>query len=492
MKKKAHAIPEDDILIPEGERVTRMASLAGTMRHVGFGHDAILAALQEVNDRQTEFPLDEEKIEDIARSISRYAPAVAKVASDFYELPDTVAMKASEINIEHIPKRDWIMSSRYLGGFVSVIIAPGGVGKSSLSILDAVAIATGNPLTGFDIVKPGAVWIYNTEDSLDEIKRRIAAISMYYKIPLSDLKNVYISSGRDHPLIFAKTGQNGIEINTNAIESTAKFIHDNKIVLLIIDPFIRCHEVDENSNVAIDKVVWCLQRIIDKTGCAIGLVHHTSKAGYKLGSNKNGDEPDMYAARGATALINAARIAHVLITMSEKEAKKLGINPEIHRWYMRLDNAKANLQPPAKNALWFQKINMTLCNGDEVGTIEPVDLIDIEASNKQVELKTERSIYGEILDDYLNIGEEMKVTDFVSTLKKEGKYAHLITVTSEKQQKANVIKVLEGGITFGEKCFKYIQKGSERNPNRNWIVCTKITKERTGNEVETGNCKVLA
>jgi hypothetical protein len=129
---------------------------------------------------------------------------------------------------------------------------------------------------------------------------------------------------------------------------------------------------------SIDKVAWCLQRIADKTGCAVGVVHHTRKPS---GTSRL----DVDSSRGASALVNAARIAHVLQTMTENEAKTYGISAAQRGWYMRLDNAKANLQPPADAAYWFRKQSLTIPNGDEVGVIEAVTLVDkrSETANKE-------------------------------------------------------------------------------------------------------------
>lgn len=40
------------------------------------------------------------------------------------------------------------------------------------------------------------------------------------------------------------------------------------------DPFVSSHEVDENANVLIDKIVKRWKRLAHETRCAIVLVHH--------------------------------------------------------------------------------------------------------------------------------------------------------------------------------------------------------------------------
>jgi putative DNA primase/helicase len=64
-------------LIPEGERNSRLTSLAGSMRRSGMAQGAIEAALQDVNQRQCSPPLPDSEVSTIARSVTRYEPALS-------------------------------------------------------------------------------------------------------------------------------------------------------------------------------------------------------------------------------------------------------------------------------------------------------------------------------------------------------------------------------------------------------------------------------
>lgn len=63
-----------DQSIPEGQRNSHLASLAGTMRRRGMSSEAIEAALLEENSLRCMPPLDESEVRRIARSVGRYAP----------------------------------------------------------------------------------------------------------------------------------------------------------------------------------------------------------------------------------------------------------------------------------------------------------------------------------------------------------------------------------------------------------------------------------
>jgi len=61
-------------LIPDGERNSRITSLAGSMRRRGMAQEAIEKALLDVNWRQCSPPLLDDEVLRIAQSVSRYEP----------------------------------------------------------------------------------------------------------------------------------------------------------------------------------------------------------------------------------------------------------------------------------------------------------------------------------------------------------------------------------------------------------------------------------
>lgn len=465
-ERKEPLVLQENQVINEGERVNTLVSFAGTMRARGMGYEAILAALYAVNDNQTSEPIPESKILDIARSVARYAPDVAQDAAEFIEPPKWEVISWSDINLSEIKKRDWIMRNRYIAGFISLLVAPGGLGKSTLAALDAVAVATGHPLTGFNVERPGAVWIYNTEDPLDEIKRKAAAIALQHNLDMKHLSNIYSSSGRDKPFVLAKYTKNGVVINGKAIQEAISFIQEKSIALMIVDPFVRSHEVSENENMQVDKVAWCFQHIADKTNCAVCLVHHTNKGALNPGNT----EQSMNSVRGATSLVNAARVAHTLTVMSEKEAGKYGVAAEKRRWYMRLDNVKANLQAPAERADWYEKISIDLFNGDTVGTIKPINLSDVKAERKKEAQEVEKRDFIDFLDENISPGEVYPLKVLRDIMLENPDYEHLFPgLKTERRTIPRMIYLLGLGLSTSAKVFRYKPEPDKRV--KHWVFC---------------------
>lgn len=293
--------------------------------------------------------------------------------ADFDDLPDLLDptipaipfKRGSDIVAADIPKREWLLGDRYLKGYMTATIAPGGAGKSSLIMAELLSIASGKPLTGLSVYQQGKVWCYNTEDPLDELERKAAALAQHHGLDPSDMSNLLLSSGLEKPLILvSESRKGGLKVNDVIIESIIKIIKEENILVLALDPFVRLHRCDENNNMAIDLVAQCLTRISTATNCAISICHHTRKK-----SNSGSDAGNMESARGASALINACRIAHTVVGMTAKEALDNKINPDKAGFYFRLDSAKANLSAPQSTTTWFERKSVTIDNGDCVGAV---------------------------------------------------------------------------------------------------------------------------
>lgn len=270
-----------------------------------------------------------------------------------------------------IPPRDWVLGRRFLAGAVTGGFGAPGTSKSTMSLLSALAIATGrSDLTGEVVYKPGVVWVHNNEDDEEELLRRIGGLLKYYNIPLATVrKNLLISSGAVRRLRVAYREQQGVVVDDAVAEIIAQ-IKARKVVFMAVDPFVSVHDgIGENDNEDIEKVVMALRSIAQKTGCAMDLVHHTVK---NHTGNTEARAGDMNAARGAGALAGAVRAAYTLSPMSDKSIALLGIAPEEGWRYVRLDMAKGNYSPRDKTAYWFRLESVALGNGARDGLADPM------------------------------------------------------------------------------------------------------------------------
>lgn len=297
-------------------------------------------------------------------------------------LPDTLdkdakglpLLRVADILDTESPKRDWIIDGYLLGSFLSLTGAPGGTGKSNFEILKALAVVTGKPLLGnkVKIIKSGPVVLYNCEDPLDEMIRRVQAFCCILNLSRSDVKDLYLVSGRDHSLRVASVDQKGeVVFNHKAVATLGTTVKSVGAIVMSIDPLVRTHWLNENDNMAMDKVTQAFQRVSSETGCALSIVHHTNKAALNSGSR---DSSSQVVFRGAGSLVASARIGHVLTTMNDDEARKLRIPIEKRKFYFKVENAKANLSAPAEYADWYESVGQEISNGETIGVCRPVDL----------------------------------------------------------------------------------------------------------------------
>jgi hypothetical protein len=159
-----------------------------------------------------------------------------------------------------IPKRRWLYKPHYIRQFTSLTISTGGVGKSSLVIAEALAMVSGKPLLGItpEVQSEGRklrVWYWNGEDPLEELNRRFAATIKHFELKPDDIGDrLFLDTGRVQPIIIAEEIRREVQVYVPVVKAVIETITDNKIDVLIVDPFVTCHRVHENDNAAIGRV----------------------------------------------------------------------------------------------------------------------------------------------------------------------------------------------------------------------------------------------
>lgn len=268
-----------------------------------------------------------------------------------------------------IRPRQWLYGTQLLRGFVTVLVAPGGTGKSTYAMVVAAALASGKRLLGEHIFAQVNTAILNLEDPMEELDRRLAAITLRFKLERDELAGkLFLHSGEDRPVTMAALGDDGFTVVHPDEEALTAEILAHGIGLLEVDPFAESHTLEENSNPQMIQAAAAWRRIARATNCAIMLVHHVRK----------GTVLDIDAARGAKGLTDSARVGLLLSSMGDSDAETLGITAE-ERWqYVRLDDAKTNMAPKATKARWFKLEREDLGNGtdeypsgDKVATMIP-------------------------------------------------------------------------------------------------------------------------
>jgi hypothetical protein len=270
---------------------------------------------------------------------------------------------------QEIPPREFVYGHHLIRGFVCVDVAPGGVGKSTQIITDALAMVTRRSLLGDEPRDHLRVWLWNGEDPQPELERRIAAACGYYKITADDIGGrLFVDSGRDKEIIIVTEDKNKIVYAEPIIDALKATLFQNEIDVLIVDPFVTTHGVPENDNTKIAAVAKSWANIADECGCAVQIVHHVRKG--------DGREISAEDARGAGALVNAARSVRLLNPMTPEEESAAGLTHGERFGYFRVTNGKSNLTKRSDHSEWRELVSVPMGNAankfgpqDHVGVV---------------------------------------------------------------------------------------------------------------------------
>ncbi len=204
----------------------------------------------------------------------------------------------------------------YLYADVGILIAPGGVGKTTLVIYEAICVSLGIPLYGRTIKKPGKVLLISAEDSREQIIARLARIAESMNLFPEQIE--YISNnilidyvgGEDFRLCKVV---GDVVTNSQRVEEIIEAIKPLNPSLLVIDPAVSFGVGESRVNDAEQGLIQAARRIRDSVGCCVRLVHHTGK------QNAREKTTDQYSGRGGSAMADGARMVAVLQRMNADE-----------------------------------------------------------------------------------------------------------------------------------------------------------------------------
>jgi AAA domain len=263
------------------------------------------------------------------------------------------------------PPRAWLFGRHYQRQTVSLTAGPGGMGKSSLDLVEGISMATCRNLLGEQPEEQLRVWFRNGDDPLEETMRRVAAICQHYGIPQEELQgHLCIMSGNEFPLRVAR-GYTSLEIDTDLVRQISDAIGEKGIDLVIFDPLVTMHSVSEMDTGKMDAVIRLFAGIADEYDCAIEVAHHVRKPAPGAAADY-----DVHDIRGVQAITDAVRAARILNRMNPKDAEAAGCDEGQRLLRFRVDRAKGNYSP-ASAATWRQLVNVEIANGDAVGVVAP-------------------------------------------------------------------------------------------------------------------------
>jgi len=201
------------------------------------------------------------------------------------------------------PEQRWLVERLWAERAVGIVGGEPKCCKSFLALDIAVSVASGRPcLRRYAVKQPGPVLLFAAEDALHVVRERVAGICAAAGVDLDAL-----------PLhvITAPTVRLDLPRDQKRLRRTVEQLRPR---LLVLDPFVRLHRVDENAAADVAPLLAFLRQLEREIETAVLLVHHARKgasharAGQALRGSSElhawGDS-NLYLRRRAEALLLA-------------------------------------------------------------------------------------------------------------------------------------------------------------------------------------------
>lgn len=165
----------------------------------------------------------------------------------------------------------WLITGLWAEQAVGIVGGEPKCCKSFLALELAVAVASGAPcLRQFSVPQPGRVLLYAAEDAAHVVRQRLEGICAAAGCALADL---------DVQVITAPTLRLDLPADRAALERTVAAL---KPRLLILDPFVRLHRIDENAAAEVAPLLACLRELQRLHALSVLVVHHAKKSAARL------------------------------------------------------------------------------------------------------------------------------------------------------------------------------------------------------------------
>jgi hypothetical protein len=174
--------------------------------------------------------------------------------------------RASELSLDSAALSHWLVEGLWSDQAVGILGGEPKCCKSFLALDLAVSVASGAPcLRRFTVERTGPVLLFPAEDSLAVVRQRLEGICSAAGVAFQSLPVEVITA----PTLRLDTPKDRERL-TNTVQA-----HQPR--LLILDPLIRLHRVDENDASQISGLLSYLRQLQRAFQLAVLVVHHARK-----------------------------------------------------------------------------------------------------------------------------------------------------------------------------------------------------------------------
>lgn len=263
---------------------------------------------------------------------------------------------------------------------VAVLTAPGGVGKTTLLIHEAVHIALGWPVWGLPVLSPGWTLFVTAEDRREQFLARLREIMAGLELSPEERRQaregvrVWDVTGEGVRLVRASDGN--VLMTELADEIVDRYQADPPAVV-VFDPLVSFGASEGMVNDNEQGIITAARRIVKGLACCCRLIHHVGKANARAASL------DQYSARGGSALPDGSRMTTVLQTWRPGEGSSLhpppGCLPGPEASITVMARAKLSYAPPNLPLIWVRRTGFSFESFTEAPKAAPETLAAVHA-----------------------------------------------------------------------------------------------------------------
>jgi hypothetical protein len=193
-------------------------------------------------------------------------------------------IRAADLAQTQTSEAVWLIEGLWSAQAVGIIGGQPKCGKSFLALDLAVAVASGTPcLRRFPTRQCGAVLLYAAEDAAHIVRQRLQGIAHAASVDFDTL---------DVHVITAPTLRLDQAEHQQALRATVASLQPK---LLVLDPFVRLHAIDENVAGEVAPILAYLRSLQRCHQTAVALVHHARKAAHERGGQALRGSSELHA-----------------------------------------------------------------------------------------------------------------------------------------------------------------------------------------------------
>ena len=184
--------------------------------------------------------------------------------------PTLPVTRASELPVCP-PEHAWLIHDLWADQAVGIVGGEPKCGKSFLALDMVVAVAAGVPcLRRFQPARRGPVLLYAAEDALHLVRTRLEGICHAAGVTLADLP-IHV--------ITAPSLRLDVATDRDQLQATVAALQP---ILLVLDPFVRLHRIDENASSEVAPLLAYLRELQRRFALAVVVVHHARKGAHAI------------------------------------------------------------------------------------------------------------------------------------------------------------------------------------------------------------------